>query len=145
MFILLILWPLAEVLVAIEVARAIGVLAMFVLLIAGWPLGTWTLRSQGRAAWRRLAEAVSQGRNPSREVLDGALVLIGGMLLMIPGFITDVFALVCLLPPTRALVRGRFARRLHGRLFSRAFRATGVDAYDVDSTAQDIDQPQLHR
>ena len=54
---LLILWPVAEVYVAIKVAEAIGVAAMLLLLIAGWPVGSWALRSQGRAAWRRSGPA----------------------------------------------------------------------------------------
>ena len=76
---LLILWPIAELFVAIKVAEAIGVLAMLLLLIVTWPVGGWVLRSQGRAAWRRLSAAVSAGRSPGREVLDGALIMIGGL------------------------------------------------------------------
>ena len=70
---------------AIKVADAIGVLAMLLLLVVSWPLGAWVLRSQGRAAWRRLSVAVSEGRSPGREVLDGALILIGGLLADRPG------------------------------------------------------------
>ena len=83
---LLILWPVAELFVLIKVAEAIGVLYAILLLVVSWPLGTWVLRSQGRAAWRRLSAAVAAGRSPGREVLDGALVLIGGLLLIVPGF-----------------------------------------------------------
>ena len=77
-----IIWLLAELFVAIKVAEAIGVGYMLLLLIVSWPLGAWALRSQGRAAWRRLSAAVSEGRSPGREVLDGALVLLGGLLLI---------------------------------------------------------------
>jgi UPF0716 protein FxsA len=143
MFFLLILWPIAELLVAIEVARAIGVLLMLLLVILGWPLGLWAIRSEGRAVWRRLAVAVNEQRAPGREVLDGALVLIGGTLIMIPGFITDVLGLLCLLPPTRALIRGGFVRNLQGRMMSNAFRVTGQRVYDADGTAHDVDPPSL--
>jgi UPF0716 protein FxsA len=139
---LLIAWPIAELVVAIEVARAIGVLAMIALLLLSWPLGTWALRSQGRLVWRRLAVAVSEQRAPGRELIDGALVLIGGSLLIVPGFITDVLGLLCLLPPTRFLLRSRFVRSLQSRTMERAFRVTVRD-YDVDSTAQDVDPPHL--
>jgi UPF0716 protein FxsA len=142
-------WPVAELFVAIQVADAIGVLATIVLLIAGWPLGTWALRSRGRAAWRRLAAALSEGGSartgggpPAREVVDGALVLLGGVLLMVPGFITDVLGLLLLLPPTRALARPLLIRNLKNRFVVRAVRFTHKP-YDVDSTARDIDQPQL--
>jgi UPF0716 protein FxsA len=142
-------WPVAELFVAIQVADAIGVLATIVLLIAGWPLGTWALRTRGRAAWRRLAAALSEGSSarrgggpPAREVIDGALVLVGGVLLMVPGFITDVLGLLLLLPPTRALARPLLIRNLKSKFVVRAARFGGPP-YDVDSTARDIDQPQL--
>lgn len=141
---LLILWPIAEVFVAIKVADAIGVLLTVVLLLAGWPLGSWLLRSRGRAAWRRLAAAVQAGRTPGREVLDGVLVLFGGMLLMIPGFITDAIGLLLLLTPVRALTRGLLIRNLQSRLVTRAVSFTRRD-YDVDSSATDADQPRLTR
>ncbi len=141
---LLICWPVAEVFVAIKVAGAIGVLATLLLLIASWPVGTWALRSRGRAAWRRLGEAVAARRPPGREVLDGALVLLGGMLMIVPGFITDAFGALLLLPPTRALMRRVLVRNLQSRIVVRATAFTrGATPYDVDSTATDVDQPRL--
>jgi UPF0716 protein FxsA len=141
---LLILWPVAEVYVAIKVADWIGLLPMLLLLVAGWPLGLWALRSQGRVAWRRLGDAVGAGRAPGREVLNGALVLLGGLLMLVPGFITDVLGAVLLLPPTRALARATLERNLQSRFVVRATSLGGRHAYDVDSTATDVDQPQLH-
>jgi UPF0716 protein FxsA len=141
---LLICWPVAEVFVAIKVAGAIGVLATLLLLIASWPVGTWALRSRGRAAWRRLGEAVAARRPPGREVLDGALVLLGGMLMIVPGFITDAFGALLLLPPTRALMRRVLVRNLQSRIVVRATAFTrGATPYDVESTATDVDQPRL--
>jgi UPF0716 protein FxsA len=138
-------WLAAELLVAVAVAHAIGVIATIVLMIAGWPIGVWVLRSHGRAAWRRLIAAVSAGRTPTREVVDGALILVGGVLLIIPGLVTDAIAACLLLPPTRALVRPLLVRNLHSRVVTRAAqRAGGRSSYDVDSTATDVDQPQLH-
>jgi UPF0716 protein FxsA len=142
---LLLLWALAEIFVLIKVAEAIGVVYAILLLVLSWPVGTWALRSQGRAAWRRLSAAVAAGRSPGREVLDGALVLIGGVLLIIPGFISDVLGLLALLPPTRALLRRPLARNLQSRFVVGATRFTRTTPpYDVDSTATDLDQPQLH-
>ncbi|MDQ6607962.1 MAG: FxsA family protein [Actinomycetota bacterium] len=141
---LLLAWPIAELFVAIEVANAIGVLWTILLLIAGWPIGTWALRSQGRLVWRRFALAVSEGRPPAGEVIDGALVLVGGGLLITPGFITDALGLLMLLPPTRAGIRALVVRNFRSRLMARAVRFTpaGRD-YDVEATATDIDQPHL--
>lgn len=145
LFLLLgICWLLAEVYVAIQVAGAIGVLATALLLIAGWPVGAWALRSQGGAAWRRLGAAVGAGRSPGREVLDGTLILLGGALLIVPGFITDVIGILLLLPPARALTRGSLSRHLQNRLVARATRfGPTARSYDVDSTATEIEQPQL--
>lgn len=139
---LMILWPVAELFVVIKVGEAIGVLLTIALLIATWPIGTWALRSQGRVAWRRLAAAVADGRPPAREVLNGALVLAGGVLLMIPGFITDVIGVCLLAPPTRALMRAVLARNLQSRVVVQATRF-GRQPYDVDSTARDVDKPKL--
>ena len=142
---LLILWPIAELFVAIKVAEAIGVLLTVVLLLAGWPIGMWLARTQGRAAWRRLSAAVAGGRPPGREVIDGALVLAGAILLIIPGFITDGVGLLLLLAPTRTVAREALTRNFQSRLVVAAtrFYRTPRSAYDVDSTATDLDSPQL--
>ena len=143
---LLILWPIAELFVAIKVAEAIGVLLTVLLLLVGWPVGMWLAKAEGRAAWRRLSAAVDAGRPPGREVIDGALVLAGGILLIVPGFITDVVGLLlCWRPPASSRATP-IARNFQSRLvvaatrFSRAPRSD----YDVDSTATDLDRPQLH-
>jgi UPF0716 protein FxsA len=139
-----IVWLLAELFVIVQVAHAIGVGYMLLALLVSWPLGGWALRSQGRAAWRRLSAAVSAGRSPGREVLDGVLVLAGGLLLIVPGFLSDVVGICALFPPTRSLLRGRLARHLNGRFITRATRFGGAGrAYDVESTATDVDQSQL--
>jgi UPF0716 protein FxsA len=138
----LICWPLAEIYVALKVAGAIGGLATVLLLIASWPLGMWALRSQGRAAWERFAAAVAVRRPPGREALDGALILIGGALMIVPGFITDVLGAVLLIRPFRALTRGLLMRNLQRRVVVNAARFARRP-YDVDSTARDLDQHQL--
>jgi UPF0716 protein FxsA len=144
LLLLAVLWPVAEVLVAIQVAHLIGVVPTVVLVIAGWPLGTWALRRQGGAAWRRLGLALAERRTPAREVVDGALVLVGAVLLMVPGLITDVLGLLLLLPPTRALARPLLVRNLQSRVVLRATQSgRRPSAYDVDSTATDIEQHQL--
>jgi UPF0716 protein FxsA len=144
--VLLVLWPIVELFVAVKVAESIGVLLTVLLLVLSWPLGSYVLRSEGRAAWRRLSVAVSEGRPPGRAVIDGALALVGGILLIIPGFITDVLGIGLLIAPTRALARRVIERNFRSRLMVRATRFSrrpGSD-YDVDSTAHDVDRPQLH-
>ncbi len=150
---LLILWPIAELFVAIKIAEGIGVLLTVILILAGWPVGIWLARREGRAAWRRLSTAITgphPPRPPGREVVDGALVLVGAILLVVPGFITDVLGLLMLLKPTRSVARGVITRNFQSRLVvgwagRGPFSRTPRSAYDVDSTATDLDGPQLHR
>ena len=142
----LIAWPVAELFVAIKVAESIGVLLTVVLLIASWPLGLWLLRAEGRVALRRLSAAVAAGRPPGREVLDGALIVTGGVLLIVPGFITDIVGLLLLAPPTRHLARAGMVRNFRSRIVVRATRfAGGAQPHDVDSTATEVDAAQLRR
>ena len=94
----------AEVAALVLVASHVGVLATLGLLVLGTVVGGWLVRREGTRAWRALAVAVSEGRPPGREALDGFLVLIGGLLILLPGFVSDVLGLLCLLPPTRRLL-----------------------------------------
>jgi UPF0716 protein FxsA len=143
--ILLVLWPIAELFVAIKVAEAIGVLITIILLVASWPVGSWLLRTEGRAAWRRLTAAVAAGRTPGHEVIDGALGLSGGVLFLVPGFITDVLGACLLIGPTRALARRVIGRIVTSRVMIRAARVSNrpQSPYDVDSTARDVDPHHL--
>jgi UPF0716 protein FxsA len=111
-----ILVPIAELYVIIKIGGAIGVLPTLALLVADALLGSFLLRQQGRAAWVRFNRALAEGRLPHREVFDGVLIIFGGALLMTPGFITDVFGLVLLIPPTRALVRAAAMRMVRNRI-----------------------------
>ena len=158
LFLLFLVVPIAELFVIIQVGEAIGVLPTIALLIADSVLGAMLMRSQGRAAWRRFNTALAEARIPHREVLDGALVIFGGALLLTPGFISDILGLVLLLPPTRVLVRGVVARRLLPRLvvsgvggIAGGARGNGAarprprpaDGGDVDGTATEIDPRRL--
>jgi UPF0716 protein FxsA len=115
LIVLFIVVPIAELYVIIQVGELIGVWPTLALLLADALLGSWLLKHQGRSAWRRFNEALAARRFPGREVVDGALVIVGGTLLLTPGFITDVFGAILLIPPTRAIVRGLLKRFTVGR------------------------------
>jgi UPF0716 protein FxsA len=111
---LFIVVPIAELYVIIQVGQAIGILPTLAILLGDALLGSWLLRQQGRAAWLRFNAALEEQRFPGRETADGVMIVVGGTLLLTPGFITDVAGLVLLIPPTRALIRRglfRFLRR----------------------------------
>jgi UPF0716 protein FxsA len=108
--------PLAELYVIIQVGDAIGLGPTLVLLLADAILGSMLLRHQGRAAWVRFNRALAENRLPHKEVFDGVLIIFGGALLVTPGFITDIFGLILLIPPTRAIVRGVSSRIVRRRM-----------------------------
>jgi UPF0716 protein FxsA len=150
---LFIVVPIAELFVIIQVGEAIGVWWTIAILIADSVLGSLLMRSQGRAAWRRFNDAAAAGRVPAREVLDGVLVIFGGAFLLTPGFITDIFGVVFLLPPTRALVRGILVKRFADRMIVAARSRAGAwppprggpHPGDVEGTAVDVDTEHLPR
>lgn len=102
---LLLVVPLLEIFVASQVGNAIGVWWTLALLAASAAIGIWLVGREGRRAWRSLRSAVDQGLTPTKELADGVLVLIGGALLVFPGFVTDVLGLVAILPLTRPVTR----------------------------------------
>jgi len=108
--------PIAELAVIIQVGDWLGLWPTLAILLADSVLGSVLMRLQGRAAWRRFTEATRTGRPPAREVLDGVLVILGGALLLTPGFLTDLVGIALLLPPTRAVVRRLLVRRLAQRM-----------------------------
>jgi UPF0716 protein FxsA len=140
---LFIIVPIAELAVIIQVGQAIGVWWTIAILIADSVLGSLLMRSQGRAAWRRFNAALREGRVPGREVADGVMVIFGGALLLTPGFLSDIFGLLFLLPPTRALIRAIFLRQAMKRItVSMAGVQVPHDARrsdDVEGTAVDVD------
>lgn len=124
--VLFIVVPIVELYVIVQIGTAIGVLPTIALLILDSVLGAALLRAQGRAAWMRFNGALAEGRVPGREVMDGALVIFGGALLLTPGFLSDVLGLVLLLPPTRAVVRVLLVRRFANRVVTSAASGAGA-------------------
>ncbi len=113
--ILFIVVPIAELFVIIKVGELIGLWPTLLLLLLDAVAGSLLLRHQGRGAWRRFNEALAQRRFPGKEVADGVLIVIGGTLLLTPGFLSDIVGLFLLIPPTRALARALLKRFTLGR------------------------------
>ena len=111
--------PIVEIWVIVQVGQAIGIVPTLVLLLADAVLGTWLFRREGRRAWVALREAIAAYRVPAKEVADGALVVLGGAFLLTPGFVTDVVGVLCLLPPTRAVLRRALTGLVRARLIGR--------------------------
>lgn len=108
--------PLVEIAVIIQVGQVIGGWWTLLLLIVDSVIGAWLVKREGLRAWRALAEALNSIRMPADELADGALILVGGTLLLTPGFVTDAVGFALVLPVTRPiarrLLRTVLARRL---------------------------------
>lgn len=156
--VLFIVVPIAELYVIIQVGQLIGLWPTMALLLADAILGSLLLKQQGRSAWRRFNEALAQGRFPGQEVADGVLIVIGGTLLLTPGFLSDIFGLLLLIPPTRAIARRVLRRFTVGRFTVVGFPGgagpsgrrdePGANrSYDYDATAEEVppENPNLER
>lgn len=113
--VLILLAGVVEISVLVLVGQAIGILPTIGILIAAAAAGSWLLRREGRRAVREFSEAARLRRPPAREISDGVLIAAGGILILIPGLVSDVAGLLCLLPPTRAVLRGRMQRAAERR------------------------------
>jgi UPF0716 protein FxsA len=109
---LFVVLPVLEIYVLIQVGQVIGAWWTVLLLIADGVLGSWLMKREGGRAWRALQQALEERRMPARELADGVLVLVGGTLLLTPGFVTDVAGFFFILPFTRPVARTALTRFL---------------------------------
>ena len=108
--------PVVEIWVIIQIGQVIGAWWTVLLLIADAFFGSWLVRHEGRRAWQALRSALEEGRMPANELADGMLLLIGGTLMLAPGFVSDVFGVLLILPVTRPIGRRLLARLVVRRL-----------------------------
>ncbi len=134
LFVAFLVVPLVELAVIVQVGQQIGAGWTILLLLAVSVAGATLVRREGRESWRRFRAALSAGRLPTQEVLDGALVLCGGALMLTPGFVTDALGLFLMLPAGRALA----SRALLARV--------GLAAVLMGSTGRPVGRPRApHR
>lgn len=167
LILLLIVVPLAELWLIVQVGSMIGVLPTIGLLLLDSLLGAWLLRHQGSRAWERFRAAIDSRRIPATETADGVLVVFGAALLLTPGFLTDIAGFLMLIPPTRAVIRrialGRAMKMgaasvggpavwgvrgaqwgaTGARYYGRRRDAGARRDYDVDGTAVETGGPEL--
>lgn len=121
---LFLVMPLAELFVIIQVGQVIGVWWTILLLIADSVIGAWIVRREGSRAWTALQNALAAGKMPSTEIADGALILLGGAMMLTPGFVTDILGVVLILPLTRPFFRRILASVVQKRLVTVAMPST---------------------
>ncbi|MGI8757270.1 MAG: FxsA family protein [Acidimicrobiales bacterium] len=131
---LLIVAPLVEFYVIIQVADVIGGWQTIALLVVESAIGAWLLKRQGLATLAKIRRATDEQRVPGRELVDGFLILVAAALMLAPGFIGDVIGYLLLFPPTRAPVRAVLLRRFEEGRYGRIFTAsTGASTRFVGS------------
>lgn len=113
---LLITVPILEIYVIVQVGQEIGAVPTILVLLAVSVAGAWLVKHEGRRAWHALQDALQSGQMPARELADAALLLVGGVLLLTPGFVTDAVGLCFVLPFTRPWLRRMFAGVLGRRM-----------------------------
>lgn len=145
MAVLLLLYLIVEVAAIWAVASLVGALGTIVLLLGGAIVGSWLARREGGKAVRALMTAARAGQSGHQEVTDGMLIALGGLLIFLPGFVTDVIGLLVMVPPTRTLLRKAWLRRLERTVRVRTQRIVVVDGQVVQSSATDSDTPTPDR
>ncbi len=135
---LLLLIPLAELAVIVTAAESFGLGATLAALVLFCFAGAWLMRREGWAVWRRANEELAAGRVPTTELLDGAMILAGGALMLVPGFITGILGLLLLIPPVRALLRPTALRAMARRTAAATVRVASMRGATMGSrTASD--------
>ncbi|MBD8705207.1 MULTISPECIES: FxsA family protein [unclassified Pseudomonas] len=108
---LLLLFPVLELFVLVKVGMSIGFLPTFLLVVAGSMLGVFVVRIAGVATALSARQSLARGELPAQQMLDGLMMTIGGGLLVLPGFISDVLGLLFLMPFTRRMIVGKVRNR----------------------------------
>ncbi|GFM84438.1 membrane protein FxsA [Pseudomonas cichorii] len=108
---LFLLFPVLELFVLVRVGMSIGFLWTFLLVLSTSVLGLFVMRVAGLATALRARESLSRGELPAQQMLEGLTVAVGGGLLLLPGFISDILGVICLLPFTRRMLAGKLRQR----------------------------------
>lgn len=107
--------PFLELFVILEVGSLLGVVPTVVLLVVVSIVGAWLAKREGVGVIRRIQRSVQRGQMPADELVDGALIVLAGALLVTPGFLTDILGISLLVPPTRAVIRAAARRSIARR------------------------------
>ena len=118
LFILFIILPALELVLIIRVGAQIGALNTLALLIVIGISGAYLARLQGFQTLKNIQKSLDQGTLPTEEMLDGFLILCGGILLVLPGFLSDIIGLIFLLPFTRALLKILFKKKFQKMIYN---------------------------
>jgi len=108
--------PAVELMLLIEIGGSIGAGNTILIIILTGVLGAYLARLQGFLLFQKIQSNLNQGIMPTNEMLDGLMILVGGIVLLTPGFITDLFGFLLLIPWTRSLVKMLFSRKFENMI-----------------------------
>jgi UPF0716 protein FxsA len=141
---LLVIVPIIELFVFVQVADWIGVFQALFLLIAVSFVGAWVVKIQGVGVLRRLSADLNARRVPGRALLDGALLLVAGAFMLIPGFVSDFFGILLLIPFIRSGIGNGLVRRWTRRFTVRTVRYYNSGPYPTqDPGSGPSNRPEL--
>ncbi len=154
-------WPLAEIAGFVIVGKAVGLWITLALVVGTAVLGLSLIRSQGMQMLRQMSAEGRQGRMPASSMVDGAMIVIAGILLMLPGFLSDIVGIALIIPPVRKLLWTLIGRRVvvvqSGRGASYTYRSgeqgpnqgsnqrPGQSGPSGSPSVVDLDDSEFHR
>lgn len=146
----LLAWPLAEIAGFVVVGRALGLWWTLGLVIITGLLGAFMMRQQGLHLLRKLSEESQQGQIPASSVIDGAMIVVAGILLLLPGFVTDIIGIALFIPFVRRLLWSVIGRRVVvvGPRGKTGFNRSAGGSRETSNTAGkvvDLDEEEFHR
>jgi UPF0716 protein FxsA len=145
LFVAFVVVPLIELAVIVSVQRVVGLSWTLLALLAMSLLGAVLVKREGLKAWRRFRTAMDEARLPTEEVTDGALVLIGGTLMVTPGFLTDLLGLALVIPPSRMLVNRMLRSRVRAGFGLGPARSRSRRGRDVEPGVVDVEVISVER
>lgn len=103
-FLFFLIVPFVEIYLLLQIGGLVGVFPTIFMVVFTAVLGAWLLRRQGLATWQRFQDSLNQGAIPAYEMIEGPILLVGGALLLTPGFFTDALGFACLVPQLRRTI-----------------------------------------
>ncbi|QFT90160.1 phage T7 F exclusion suppressor FxsA [Bacillus sp. THAF10] len=116
LLLLIIVIPALEIWVLITAGKLIGTIPTVLLIILTGIVGAWLAKQQGLFALKSAQQKMNSGQMPGEVIIDGLCILVGGVLLLTPGFITDAIGFALLLPGTRNLIKPSILRAIRNRI-----------------------------
>lgn len=139
LMVLFIVVPAVELFILIKVGGAIGAANTIFLIIATGALGASMARAQGFAVLRRIQDSLNEGRMPTDEMVNGVMILIGGILLLTPGIITDILGFLLLIPATRMIIKALVTRHFNGIIVSHSSSNSAAKPFPPGKNIEDAE------